>query len=94
LLQATGICATTRTSDLYRPSPADGRGLDRLAVAQHGEQRQHAVMREVNLIDLVARFEHHQPLRQLHGREVRQQPIEVIARQRGEELIVQGKTGV
>jgi hypothetical protein len=30
----------------------------------------------------------------LHGREVRQQPIEVIARQRGEELIVQGKTGV
>jgi hypothetical protein len=40
-------------------------------------------MREVNVIDLVAGFEHHQPLRQLHGREVRKQAIEVIAGQRG-----------
>src|ERR1019366_3382031 len=74
LLQASGICATTRTSDLYRPSPA---------IAPTTPSR-----------PTVAGFEQHGPLLEGDRRQMRQQPIEVIARQRGEQLVVQGKTGV
>jgi hypothetical protein len=45
-------------------------------------------MREVNLIDLVAGFEQHEPLRQLKGDEMRKQPIEMITGQRSEKLVV------
>ena len=71
---------------------ADGRGLDRLAVAQYGEQRQHPVMREVHLIDFVAGFVQHDALLQGYRRQIRKQPVEVVTRQRGEQLVVQGKT--
>ena len=73
---------------------ADGRGLDRLAVAQHDEQRQHAKMGEVDLVDLVAGLEQHLALLQGHRRQMRRQPVEVIARQRSKQLVIQGKTGV
>jgi len=73
---------------------ADGGGLDRLAVAQHREQRQHAGMREVDLVDLVAGLQQHHALLQGERGEVRQQPVEITARQGGEQLVVQGKTGV
>ena len=51
-------------------------------------------MREVNLIDLVAGFEQHQALRQIRCRQMREQPIELIAGQRGEQFVIQGMTGV
>ena len=73
---------------------ADGRGLDRLAVAQHREQRQHAVMREVDLVDLVAGLSQHSALQQVDGREMRKQAIEMIARKGGQQLVVQGVTDV
>ena len=73
---------------------SDGRGLDRLAVAQHREQRQHAAMREIDLVDFVAGFGQHVPCCSGDRRQMRQQPVEIIARQGGKQFVVQGKAGV
>ena len=46
-------------------------------------------MREVDLVDLVAGLNQHVALRQGDRCEMRQQPIEMIARKGGEQLVVQ-----
>src|SRR5260370_38814770 len=51
-------------------------------------------MREIDLIDLVAGFGQHISLRQGNRRKMRKQPVEVVARQRCEQFVVQGKTGL
>jgi hypothetical protein len=51
-------------------------------------------MREVNLIDLVAGLGQHRALLQRDGRQVWKQAVEMIARQRSEQFIVQRETGL
>jgi hypothetical protein len=51
-------------------------------------------MREVDLVDLIAGFTQDGILLQVDCREMRKQAIELIARKRGKQLVVQGVTGV
>jgi len=51
-------------------------------------------MREVDLVDLFAGFHQDNALLQLDRGEMGKQAIEIIARKDGEQLIVQGMTGV
>ncbi len=51
-------------------------------------------MGEVDLVNLVAGFTQHSALLQVDRREMRKQAIEMIARKRGKQLVVQGVTGV
>jgi hypothetical protein len=51
-------------------------------------------MREIDLIDFVAGFEQLDALLQGDRRQMRKLSIEVFARQRDEQFVVEGKTGV
>src|ERR1700730_14263145 len=92
-----GSCTTTRTSDLYSPNPAIAPTTPShptVAVSMafpsfRTKQRKHPVVRKVYVINFIASFDQHQPLRQRLGYEVGGKQIELVARQRRQQFIVQ-----
>jgi hypothetical protein len=61
---------------------ADGRGLDRVAVPHHGQQRDDPVVREIDLIDAVALLLQDHALLQHHLLQMGREQCEVLRRQR------------
>ena len=51
-------------------------------------------MRKIDLVDLIAGFNQHHALGQGERHEMWLQPIEMISGKRGQQLIIQRKTGV
>jgi len=88
-----------RTKDVYNPNPAmapivalstDRRYFNRLAIPHYSEQREHAVVREVDVVNFISHFKNHCALRERNISKVFDKRIEVRTRQRREQLILQG----
>jgi hypothetical protein len=54
----------------------------------------HSVVGEIHVIEFFAGFKQHQALRQLLRRHVRREQVHLIAGQSGQQLVVEGDSGI
>jgi hypothetical protein len=72
---------------------ADGRGLDRIAMPHHGQQRDDPVVREIHLIDAVTLLLQDHALLQDRLLQVGREQCEVLGGQRRQQQIAPARSG-